>query len=52
MQIAHLIFIYRYGIGFARALQANLEARFPNKGMDILERRAANFLDPRFEVYM
>ena len=27
-------------------MQANLEVRFPNKGMDRLERRAANYLDP------
>ena len=43
------LFSYRYGIGFARCLQTNLEVRFPNKGMDVLERRAANFLDPRFK---
>ena len=38
--------ICRYGIGFVRSLQNNLEIRFPNKGMDSLERRAANYLDP------
>ena len=34
---------------FARSLQARLEERFPERGMTRLERRIANFLDPRFK---
>ena len=39
----------RYGIGFARVLQTKLEERFPNKGMEKLERCVANYLDPRYK---
>ena len=36
------------GIGFARELSKRIEERFPNKGMNISERRFANYLDPRY----
>ena len=39
----------RYGIMFARTLQTNLEMRFPDRGMDRLERCVGNYLDPRFK---
>lgn len=39
----------QYGIGFARSLKRNLEKRFPNRGMDIQERRFANYLAPQFK---
>ena len=32
---------------FAKCLQTMLEARFPERGMTWLERRIANYLDPR-----
>ena len=37
-----------YGIGFARVLKAQVEARFPDKGTDRVERRMANYLSPQF----
>ena len=39
----------RYGVGFARELENNLEKRFPDFGMGRLERRLANYLDPRYK---
>ena len=39
----------RYGVGFARELLKRLNERFPNCGMDVFERRAANYLDPRYK---
>ena len=38
-----------YGIGFARTLKRNLEKRFPNKGMEVEERRFADYLAPQFK---
>ena len=32
---------------FAKCLQTMLEARFPERGMTLLERRIANYVDPR-----
>ena len=39
----------KYGIGFARELLKNLDKRFPNHGLEVFERRAANYLDPHFK---
>ena len=36
-------------MGLARSLKRNLEKRFPNRGMDIQERRFANYLAPQFK---
>ena len=33
---------------FARELKEQIEARFPDKGTDRVQRRIANYLDPRF----
>ena len=38
-----------YGIGFARSLKRNIEKRSPNKGMEVQERRFANYLAPQFK---
>ena len=38
-----------YGIGFARTLKMNIEHRFPNKGLEVEERRFANYLAPQFK---
>ena len=37
-----------YGIMFARELKAQIEVRFPDKGTDRVQRRMANYLDPKF----
>ena len=37
-----------YGIMFARELKIQVEARFPDKGTDRVERRMANYLSPKF----
>ena len=37
-----------HGIGFARELKKQLEARFPKKGTDNKLRRMANYLAPQF----
>ena len=37
-----------YGIVFARELKAQIEARFPDKGTDRVQRRMANYLSPKF----
>ena len=39
----------KFGVTFAKELKKNLEKRFPNHGMDVLERRAANYLDPHLK---
>ena len=39
----------RFGVGFARELLSRLEQRFPNYGTEVFERRAANYLDPRYK---
>ena len=44
-----ILYLSRYGIMFARNLQTNLEMRFPDRGMDRLERCVGNYLDPRFK---
>ena len=43
----------KYGITFAKELKKNLEKRFPNHGLNVDERRAANYLDPRLKgIYL
>ena len=37
-----------YGIMFAQELKAQIEVRFPDKGTDRVQRRMANYLDPKF----
>ena len=37
------------GVTFAKELKKNLERRFPNHGLNVFERRAANYLDPHFK---
>ena len=39
----------KFGITFAKELKKNLEKRFPNHGLQVFERRAANYLDPHFK---
>ena len=39
----------QFGITFAKELMKNLEKRFPNHGLEVFERRAANYLDPHFK---
>ena len=39
----------KFGITFAREMKKNLEKRFPNYGLDVFVRRAANYLDPHFK---
>ena len=36
-----------YGIMFARELKKQIEVRFPDKGTDRVQRRMANYLDPK-----
>ena len=39
----------KFGITFAKELKRNLEKRFPNHGLNVFERRAANYLDPHLK---
>ena len=39
----------KFGITFAREMKKNLEKRFPNYGLYVIVRRAANYLDPHFK---
>ena len=38
-----------YGMSFAKCMLRNLQERFPNSGANVFERKAANYLDPRFK---